>query len=169
MDWWSALEGVLGCQPGNEQLHRIVLILGALASAATVFAAVYRLWRWLVGPSQRHRLAARALREQGKYHARLNHQKQALELYDLSARLNPRSAEVYYLRGCLKEELEQINRAVADWKRCVHRLPTHAAAIQKLAQYGVAETGSCWPSWAIATGAGMGAVVVVVLASVYAL
>ncbi len=169
MDWWPALEGLFGCQPGNELLHRIILLLGALASAATVSHAAYRLCRWVVGPSPRHRLGARALREQGKLHARLNHPKQAMMLYDLAARLNPRAAEVYYLRGCLEEELEKIDRAIADWKRCLDRHAGHAAARQKLAQYGVAEIGSGWPSWAIATGTGVGALVVMLLASAYVL
>lgn len=92
-----------------------------------------------------------------------------MELYNFSIRLNPRAADAYYLRGCLKEELEQINRAIADWKRCLDRHPKHAGAVRKLAQYGVAELGSGLPSWAVAVGAGTGAVVVIVLAGAYGL
>lgn len=169
MDWWWALESALGCQPGSEHLQRIGLLLGATASAATMAAAIHRLWRWLSGPPPRHRRAARALRQQGHYHARLNQPQQAMELYNFSIRLNPRTADVYYLRGCLKEELEQINRAIADWKRCLDRNPKHAGAVRKLAQYGVAAPGSGLPSWAVAVGAGTGAVVVIVLAGAYGL
>jgi tetratricopeptide (TPR) repeat protein len=169
MDWSALVEGLLSCHPGNEQLHRIVLILGGLASVATIAAAIYRLWRWLLGPPLAHRHAARALRQQGAYQARFNHSQQAMELYNFSIRLNPRAAEAYYLRGCLKEDLEQINRAIADWKRCLRSHPRHAGAIQKLGQYGVTGAGSGLPSWALAVGAGTGAVVIMVLVGAYAL
>jgi tetratricopeptide (TPR) repeat protein len=164
---WQALVGLLGCQEGNELLHRTALVLGACASIATIAAALYRLWRWVFGPSGRQRRAARALREQGELHARLNHTEQAMELYDFSARMNPGAAHVYFLRGCLKEHLEQINRAIADWKRCLLRHPNHSGAIQKLAQYGVRGAGSGWSSWAIAASAGAGVLVIFVLAGAF--
>ena len=166
---WQALEDLLRCQAGNYMLHRAVLVLGAGASIATIVFSLHRLWRWLVGPSGRNRRAARALREQGAHHAFLQHHREALELYDLSAQLNPGAAQVYFLRGCVKEELDQINRAIADWKRCLERLPKHAGATQKLAQYGISGVRSGWPSWAIATSAGTGIVIIFVLAGALAL
>jgi hypothetical protein len=90
-----------------------------------------------------------------------------MELYDLAVRLNPGAGQVYFLRGCLKEELEQINRAIADWKRCLERLPKHAGASQKLAQYGISGVRSGWPSWAIATSAVAGVVVIFALAGAF--
>src|SRR5438552_2593377 len=68
---------------------------------------------------------------------RLHHREQAMELYDLSVRLNPRAAQVYYLRGCLKEQLGELNRAIADWQRCLSRHRDHSAAVGKLAAHGV--------------------------------
>lgn len=164
---WHALEGLFRCQAESDLLHAAVLVLGACASTATILVALCRLWRWLLGPSGKHRRAARALREQGLHHASLQHHQEAMELYDLSVRFNPGAAQVYFLRGCLKEELDQINRAIADWKRCLLRLPNHAGATQKLAQYGISGIRSGWPSWAIATGAVAGVVVIFALAGAF--
>jgi hypothetical protein len=41
---WSALEGVLRCQPGYEGLHLVTLVLGGIASSATIIGALYALW-----------------------------------------------------------------------------------------------------------------------------
>jgi len=109
------------CQPGHEQLHFFTLFLSGLASLAAVIAAAYRLWRWRVGPLRTHRVAARALRMEGTYHAKLNHGVHAMQLYDYSIRLNPRAAHVYYLRGNLHEGIGNIDRAIADWRRCLAR------------------------------------------------
>jgi tetratricopeptide (TPR) repeat protein len=130
---WSAFEWLLRCEPGHEQLHLIILALGGLVSLATVIATVYKLWRWWMGPSGRHKRAARALRIEGKYRAQLNHWARAMDLYDFSIRLNPRAAHVYYLRGELHHTLGNINRAIADWNRCVVRHPQHKDARERLA------------------------------------
>ena len=55
-----------------------------------------------------------------------------MELYDLSIRLNPNAGQVYYLRGDLHERNGDLNRAIADWKRCLKRLPAHPGARTKL-------------------------------------
>ena len=164
---WHALEGLLRCQADSDLLRGAILVLAACASIAAIIGAFYRLLRWLIGPSGRHRRAARALREQAKVLTSLKDPQQAMELYDLAVRFNPGAAQVYFLRGCLKEELDQINRAIADWKRCLHRLPKHAGATQKLAQYGITGVRSGWPSWAIATGAVAGVVVIFALAGAF--
>jgi tetratricopeptide (TPR) repeat protein len=161
---WSVLESLLRCQAGSE-LH-FILLLSALANLAAVIWMLYGLWRWWRRSAGRARVAD-ALRDEGKHRVQIRHRGQAMALYNLSIRMNPRAAHVYYLRGCLKEELEQIDRAIADWKRCLDRHRKHAAAVQKLAQYGVADLGSGLPSWAIAVGAGAGAVVILVLAGAF--
>jgi hypothetical protein len=51
--------------------------------------ALHRLWRWVVGPSGKHRRAAIALREQARFVRPLMHHQEAMELYDLTVRLNP--------------------------------------------------------------------------------
>ena len=132
---WSAFEGLLRCQPGNEELHQIVLILGGLTTIATILAAVHRLWRWLSTPPPRHVGAATALSEEGKNRAQVGEVERAMELYDLSIRLNPDADHVYYLRGLLHERDENLARAIADWRRSLDRLPANNPAEQKLIQY----------------------------------
>src|SRR5262245_59048268 len=132
---WSAFEGLLRCQPGNEQLHQIVLIVGGLATIATILAAVYRLCRWLANPPPRHVGAARALCEEGKNRAQVGEVGRALELYDMSIRLNPDAGHVYYLRGLLHERDENLASAIVDWRRSLDRLPANNPAEQKLIQY----------------------------------
>ena len=149
---WSAFHGLLRCEPGNP-LQTVLAIIGTAAGLVTIIAGGYRLWRWWYGPPARQRRAARALRTQGHYHARLNHRQQAMELYELSIRLNPRQAHVYYLRGCLYAVLRQRAKAVADWNRCLARLPRHRDATQKLADLGErVQLGL--PPWAYVCGAG---------------
>jgi tetratricopeptide (TPR) repeat protein len=145
---WPILDVLLQCQPGHERLHLITLVLSGLASVAAVIAAAYRLWRWWVGPLRTHRVAARALRMEGTYHAKLNHGSRAMQLYSYSIRLNPRAAHVYYLRGTLHEEMGNIDRAVADWRRCLARLPGHKDAAYELARHH-AQLPSSFP-WATA-------------------
>jgi len=131
----SLFDMLLRCQPGHEQLHFFTLFLSGLASLAAVIAAAYRLWRWRVGPLRTHRVAARALRMEGTYHAKLNHGVHAMQLYDYSIRLNPRAAHVYYLRGNLHEGIGNIDRAIADWRRGLARLPGHRDAAYNLARH----------------------------------
>jgi tetratricopeptide (TPR) repeat protein len=79
------------------------------------------------------------LRKQGYYHARLNHRAQAMELYDLAIQLNPRAAHVHFLRGELHLKMGERNRAIADWQRCLQRLPRHDRARRRLADEGIAQ------------------------------
>jgi tetratricopeptide (TPR) repeat protein len=132
---WSALEGVLRCQPGNEQLHQLALILGGLASTATVIAAIYHLYRWLFPRPPKHAAAAALLRDEGKNRAQRGESQRAMELYDSSVHLNPGAGHVYYLRGLLHESDGNLARAIADWRRSLDRLPTNNPAEQKLIQY----------------------------------
>ena len=150
MDLSAYLDTLLRCQTGHEQLHLIILLTSGLASIAVVMAAGYRLWRWWIGPMRTHRVAARALRMEGTYHARLNHAASAMQLYNYSIRLNPRAAHVYYLRGNVHEGLGNVDRAIADWRRCLVRLPGHKDAASNLARH---RTGlpNTFP-WATAVG-----------------
>jgi tetratricopeptide (TPR) repeat protein len=135
MDLPAYLDLLLRCQPGHEQLHLIILLMSGLASIAAVIAAAYRLWRWWIGPMRTHRVAARALRMEGTYHARLNHAARAMQLYNYSIQLNPRAAHVYYLRANLHEGMGNVHRAIADWRRCLARLPGHKDAASNLARH----------------------------------
>jgi tetratricopeptide (TPR) repeat protein len=150
MDLLAYFDMLLRCQPGHGQIHLITLGLTGLASLAAVIAAAYRLWRRWVGPLRTHRVAARALRMEGTYHAKLNHGARAMQLYNYSIRLNPRAAHVYYLRGNLHEEMGNIDRAIADWRRCLTRLPGHRDAASNLAQRR-ASIPSTFP-WTTAVG-----------------
>ena len=103
-------------------MHQIGLFLGGVATIATFLAAVYRLYRWLSNPARRHVGAATALLEEGKNRARVGEVERAMELYDLSIRLNPDTGHVYYLRGLLHERNENLARAIADWRRSLDRI-----------------------------------------------
>ena len=81
-----------------------------------------------------------------------------MELYNLSILANPRTGHVYYLRGLIQEQRGQLNRALADWRRCVARLPAHGDALAKLADYPSPNRPGM--SWRVAAGA---VVLVVVL------
>lgn len=135
MDWAGLLDGVLRCQPGNEQLHHLILVLGGLASCATIAAVLYKVFRWARPPSSKHAAAAAALRDEAAHRLQLGHRRKAMELYDLSVRLNPRAGHVYYLRGLLHERDGDLRQAIEDWRRCLNRLPHNNLAEQKLAQY----------------------------------
>jgi tetratricopeptide (TPR) repeat protein len=147
---WSLFDMLLHCQPGHERLYLIMLALGGLASIATAVGAVRALWRRWFGPSGAMKRAARVLRNEGKYHAQLKHRARAMDLYESSIRLNPRAGHVYYLRGNLRHEMADTNRAIADWRRCLLRLPRHADAKRRLAE-NVADPPAMFP-WPIAVG-----------------
>ncbi len=135
MDWPTLLEGFF--EAARESVwHRFVVAgIGGLLCVLVV-AAVNSLRRWRGERSARRRGAARALRDQGEYHAQLKHRHEALELYDLSIELNPREGQVYFMRGCLYAELGDPNRAAADWRRCLARLPRHRDANRRLSEMG---------------------------------
>jgi hypothetical protein len=146
---WSVLEGLLRCEPGSDQLRLIVIALGGLASGASLVGALYALWRWWFG---RHRGVARALRQEAEHRARLNQPQRAMELCNLSIRLNGKAAQSYYLRGCLWEARNDLKRAIADWAQCLRRLPHHRGARQKLDLAGVVLSPAA-PRWAYVWGA----------------
>jgi tetratricopeptide (TPR) repeat protein len=135
MEWSALLDSVLRCHPGNEQLHQIILVLGGLASCATIIAALYKGFRWAWPPPPKHGAAAAALRDEGTHRAQLGHLRNAMNLYTLSIRLNPKAGHVYHLRGVLYEMNGDLPQAIADWKRSLERLPDNNPSEQKLAQY----------------------------------
>lgn len=163
---WSALGGLLGCEPGIPSFRVVAVILGGMASLTTIIAALYQLWRWWRGPNPTQRRAARALRQQGWYRHRLKHRAIAMELYNYSIKLNPRAGQVYFVRGCLYEELGNLNRAIADWKRCVARLPRHHQALRKLAERGHVSQAPF--TWRIAYGALAVAALIILAGILYA-
>src|SRR5262249_57720876 len=59
----------------------------------------------------------------------------AMNLYDLSIRLNPKAGHTYHLRGLLHERSGDLTQAITDWKKSLQRLPRNNPAEQKLAQY----------------------------------
>jgi tetratricopeptide (TPR) repeat protein len=130
-NWSSLLQDILHDAKQNAW-HRLLIAAAVALTVVVVLAVVRRLWRtwsahWL--PRQK---AARALIEQGEYHAHLKHRSEAMELYNLAVELHPRNGHVYYLRGCLYAEFGDPRRAIADWKRCLARLPRHADARRRL-------------------------------------
>jgi hypothetical protein len=132
---WSALAPLFECElSGRTRL--IVGVLGAVGSVGTFVVIIERILRGV-----RHRRAAAALRDEGEFRARLNHRDRAMELYDLSIKLNPKAAHVYYLRGMLREEMNNLTGAVRDWKMCVDRLSTHSGALGKLRDHEVPAPG----------------------------
>jgi len=135
MDWSALSDSVFRCQPGNEQLRIIIIALGGLASSATISAALYKMCRWFWAPPATHGAAAAALRLEGEHRAQLNQLRHAMNLYDLSIRLNPKAGHVFYLRGLLHERNGDLAKAIADWKRSLERLPHSNPAERKLAQY----------------------------------
>jgi|RhiMetdeSRZDD1v2_1073273.scaffolds.fasta_scaffold171125_3 tetratricopeptide (TPR) repeat protein len=153
--WWG---GLLGWPVGTDQLQRIVLLMSASANLVALIAALYAFWRWWTRPPK-DRKAASALRDEGEFRASLNHRQRAMELYDLSIRLNPGAAHVYYLRGCLLEEIGRINQAIAAWERCVECLPNHPDALQKLSDYSIETPSTTLNRWAFRLSAA-GAVVI---------
>jgi tetratricopeptide (TPR) repeat protein len=135
VDWPTLLAGILEAARVSVW-HRLMLAgIGGLLSVLIV-AAVNGLRRWRRERSARRRGVARTLRDQGEYHAQLKHRHEALELFDLSIELNPREGQVYYMRGCLHAELGDPNRAAADWRRCLARLPRHRDANRRLSEVG---------------------------------
>jgi tetratricopeptide (TPR) repeat protein len=161
MDWFN---DVLGLCSSSREFHLLLTGLGALASLVSITVGIRALWRSWFGPPSRHRRAAKLLRIEGHHHARLNHHERAMELYELSAQLNPKAGEVFYLRGLLREAMGDFSGAVQDWKRCLERLPRHEAALAKLERAGVgANPGSLIPNWGYAFGA-LTAVLIVALA-----
>ena len=126
---WSMLEGWLRCEPGSDQLRMVVVAMGGLAAAGWLVVGIEAFRRWRFGT---YRGVAKVLQEEGELRARLNHVVRALELYDLSIRLNGRAAHTFYLRGCLWEQRNDPKRAIADWERCLAVQHEHRAALAKL-------------------------------------
>jgi tetratricopeptide (TPR) repeat protein len=152
VDLPASAETVLQAARDNIWLR---LVVASAVGGVCVFTvtAVSKLWGWWKGRSARHERAARALSDQGEYHVQLKHRHEALELFDLSVQLNPTQGHVYYLRGCLHAELGDPNRAIADWRRCVARLPRHRDAQRRLAQLGQYAAQPIAPRWGYLWGA----------------
>lgn len=131
VDWLSPL---LRCDD-NTGPRLLVILVGAVASTVTITVGGHSLYRRVFGPSGAVRRAAQALRDEGEVRAYRGEWIRAVELYSLSILTNPRPGHVYYLRGLAKEKNGNVNRAIADWQRCVDRLPNHGDALAKLAQY----------------------------------
>jgi hypothetical protein len=135
MGWATDLgEVLLRCDVASGP-RLLVILLGAIASAVTITLTSHTLYRRLVGPSGPVRRAAEALRAEGENRAAQRDWRRALELYNLSILMNPRAAQAYYLRGLIKEQRGEMNRAIADWKRCRDRHPTHFGAREKLLHF----------------------------------
>jgi len=133
VDWPALVEGIFEAARESVWLRFIVAGIGGLISVLVV-AGVSSLRRWSAERSAKRQGAARALRDQGEYHAQLKHRHEALELFDLSIELNPREGQVYYMRGCLHAELGDPHRAAADWRRCLVRIPRHRDAQRRLSE-----------------------------------
>ena len=144
-DW---VEPLLRCDVASGP-RLLVILLGAVASSVTIAFGVRR----LLGPSGPLRRAAHSLREEGERRSLRGEPMRAMELYNLSVLANPGPAHVYYLRGLIHEQRGQLNRAVADWKRCIARLPRHGDALAKLARYDRRSAAARPQRWRLAIGA----------------
>ena len=135
MNWQVVVERIL--QDAQDNVWHRLIVSGAGGLVAVLIVAGFgALRRRRTAHSPQRPEAARALRDQGEYHVQLKHRHEAMELFDLSVRLNPRDGHVHYLRGCLYAELGDPDRAIADLTRCLARLPQHRDAERKLAQLG---------------------------------
>jgi hypothetical protein len=161
MGWAADLgEILLRCDVASGP-RLIVILLGAIASAVTITLTSHTLYRRVFGPSGPVRRAADALRAEGENRAQQRDLKRALELYNLSILMNSRSAHVYYLRGVVREQRGEMNRAIADWKRCRDRLSTHFGAREKLLHFEPAASRT--PHWRLAYAAvGLAALIVLI-------
>ena len=160
MGWATDLgEILLRCDVASGP-RLIVILLGAIASAVTITVASNTLYRRLFGPSGPVKRAADALRAEGENRAAQRDWRRALELYNLSIFMNPRAAHVYYLRGLIRERRGEMNRAIADWKRCQARHPTHFGAREKLLHCEPAPSRA--PHWRLAYAAALAALIVLI-------
>ena len=161
MDWASEwLGALLRCDVSSET-RLIAIVLGAAASSATILATTYALYRRIRGPDGPRRAAAKALRDEAKAHLKRGSLPRALALMDLAIKMNPRAGYAYYIRGLIWEERGNGLKAIADWKRCLKRLPNFTDATEKLLHYESAapRAGS---SWALTYGAAAVLVLIVV-------
>jgi hypothetical protein len=129
---WSLFDMLLRCQPGHRRPY------------------LRALWRRWLGPSGAIKRAVRMPRNEGKYHAQLKHRLRPMHHYESSIRLNPRGGHVFFLRGNLRHEVGDTNRAIADWRRRLFRLPPHADAKRRLVENDAAPPAK-FP-WPIAVG-----------------
>jgi tetratricopeptide (TPR) repeat protein len=162
MDWASDWLGAsLRCDVSSGT-RLIVIVLGAAACAATILATTYAVYRRIRGPDGPRTSAARALRDEAKAHLKKGSLPRALALVDLAIEMNPRAGYAYYVRGLIWEERGNGLKAIADWKRCLKRLPNFTDAKEKLLRYESAapRPGS---SWALTYGAAAVLVFIVVV------
>ena len=151
MDWASEwLGAMLRCDVSSEP-RLIAIVLGAAASAVTILATTYALYRRIRGPDGPRTRAAKALRDEAKAYLKKGNLTRALFLVDLAIKMNPRAGYSYYVSGLIWEERGNGPKAIADWKRCLQRLPNFTDAAEKLARYE-SPTPRAGTSWALAYG-----------------
>ena len=80
---------------------------------------------------------------------------------DLAIKMNARAGYAYYIRGLIWEERGNGLKAIADWKRCLKRLPNFTDAAEKLLHYERAATRAR-SRWALTYGAAAVLVLIVV-------
>ena len=129
----------------------MAIISGAAASAATILATTYALYRRIRGPDGPRRSAAKALRDEARAYLKKGSLTRALALVDLAIEMNPRAGYAYYVRGLIWEERGNGPKAIADWKRCLQRLPNCTDAADKLVRYESPAPRAA-PSWALTYG-----------------
>jgi tetratricopeptide (TPR) repeat protein len=135
MDWAGEWLGVLMRCDVSSEPRLIAIILGAAASAVTILATCYALYRRIRGPDGPRKSAARALRDEARVHLKAGNLTRALALIDIAIKMNPRAGYSYYVSGLIWEERGNGPKAIADWKRCLQRLPNFTDAAEKLARY----------------------------------
>ena len=148
MGWATDWLGILLRCDITSGPRLFLILLGAVASTVTITVGV----RKFLGPRGPVRRAALALRDEGESRLRRGEWQRAMELFNLSILANPHTGHVYYLRGLIKEHRGQLNRAIADWRRCVARLPAHGEALAKLAEHHQSPPNHGM-SWRFAAGA----------------
>ena len=152
MDWASEWLGVLMRCDVSSEPRLIAIFLGAAASAVTILATTYALYRRIRGPDGPRRSAARALRDEARVHLKKGNLIRALTLIDIAIKMNPRAGYAYYVSGLIWEERGNGPKAIADWKRCLQRLPNCTDAAEKLARYE-SQPPHAGPHWALTYGA----------------
>ena len=152
MGWASEwLGAMLRCDVSSEP-RLIAIVLGAAASAVTILATAYALYRRIGGPDGPRTRAAKALRSEARAYLKKGSLTRALSLVDLAIQMNPRAGYSYYVRGLIWEERGNGPKAIADWKRCLKQLPNFTDAAEKLARYE-RPAPRAGPNWALTCGA----------------
>src|SRR5262245_37889799 len=106
------LEPLFQCE-ASDIVRLALLLLGGLASLATVTAALYRLYRWLRprGPTRVEKRAVRAIRDIANELVASGQPGRAIRLYNATFITHPRSAETYFRRGVAHEADGKMEKA----------------------------------------------------------